>query len=55
MYKLVWDMRICVSIPVPDVIPETSSLSLLIVSDNKLPLLKQSIINQVETYIHVMF
>lgn len=38
MYKLVWDMRICVSIPVPDVIPETSSLSLLIVSDNKLPL-----------------
>lgn len=29
---------ICVSIPVPDVIPETSSLSLLIVSDNKLPL-----------------
>lgn len=38
MYKLVWDMRICVSIPVPDVIPETSSLSLLIVGDNKLPL-----------------
>lgn len=34
MYKLVWGMRICVSIPVPDVIPETSSLSLLIVSDN---------------------
>lgn len=35
MYKLVWDMWICVFIFVFDVILESLSLSLLIVSDNK--------------------
>lgn len=35
MYKLVWDMWICVFIFVFDVILEILSLSLLIVSDNK--------------------